>query len=139
MLRRTFTAVVATGLVGLFLAHSAVAGDAKLKFELYKDKAGQFRWRLNAANGETLATSGEGYKAKASARKGIEKIRTAADELTFELYEDKKGEHRFRIEAKNGKVIGASSEGYKQKASAEKAIQTIKDGAKGSTVSDETT
>ena len=34
------------------------------KYELYKDKAGEFRFRLKAANGEIILT-GESYKAKA--------------------------------------------------------------------------
>ena len=43
------------------------------KYELYKDKAGDFRFRLKAANGEIIGKS-EGYKAKASAKKGIASI-----------------------------------------------------------------
>ncbi|MBI1931269.1 MAG: DUF1508 domain-containing protein [Ignavibacteriales bacterium] len=30
-------------------------------FEVYKDNAGQWRWRLIASNGRNIATSGEGY------------------------------------------------------------------------------
>ncbi len=47
------------------------------KFELYKDAAGQFRFRLKAKNGETIAVS-EGYKAKASCKNGIESVRKNA-------------------------------------------------------------
>ena len=43
------------------------------KYELYQDKAGEFRFRLKAANGEIIGKS-EGYKAKASAKKGIASI-----------------------------------------------------------------
>ncbi len=43
------------------------------KFELYQDKAGEFRFRLKAANGEIIGKS-EGYKAQASAKKGIASI-----------------------------------------------------------------
>jgi len=32
-----------------------------MTFEVYQDKAGQFRWRLKAANGQVLADSAEGY------------------------------------------------------------------------------
>src|SRR5262249_23176662 len=32
-------------------------------FEIYKDKSGQFRWRLKANNGKIIADSGEGYVA----------------------------------------------------------------------------
>jgi len=41
------------------------------KVEFYKDRKGQYRWRLIAHNGRTLADSGEGYVAKAACRKGF--------------------------------------------------------------------
>ncbi|MGN0653458.1 MAG: YegP family protein [Oscillospiraceae bacterium] len=44
------------------------------KFEIYKDKAGEFRFRLKAKNGQIIAV-GEGYKAKSSCKDGIESIR----------------------------------------------------------------
>ena len=47
------------------------------KFEVYKDKAGEFRFRLKARNGEIIAT-GEGYKAKASCFNGIDSIKRNA-------------------------------------------------------------
>ncbi len=49
------------------------------KFELYTDKAGEFRFRLKARNGEIIAQS-EAYTAKASCLKGIESVRTNAPE-----------------------------------------------------------
>ena len=49
------------------------------KFEMYTDKAGEFRFRLKATNGQVIATS-EGYKAKKSCENGIESVRkNAAD------------------------------------------------------------
>ncbi|MBR3212155.1 MAG: YegP family protein [Firmicutes bacterium] len=48
------------------------------KFEVYTDKAGEFRFRLKAKNGQIIAT-GEGYKAKKSCLNGIESIRKNAD------------------------------------------------------------
>ncbi|MBN8966097.1 MAG: YegP family protein [Rhizobiales bacterium] len=47
------------------------------KFEVYKDKAGEFRFRFKAPNGETMFSS-EGYKAKASALSAIESIKKNA-------------------------------------------------------------
>ena len=44
------------------------------KFELYKDKKGETRFRFRASNGEVMFSS-EGYKAKASALKAIESLR----------------------------------------------------------------
>ena len=48
------------------------------KFELYKDAKGEFRWRLVASNGQTIATGGEGYKWKESAKAGIESVKKKA-------------------------------------------------------------
>ena len=47
------------------------------KFELYADKAGGFRFRLKAKNGEVIAVS-EGYKSKSSCLNGIESVRKNA-------------------------------------------------------------
>ncbi len=47
------------------------------KFEVYKDKAGEFRFRLKAANGQIIAV-GEGYKALAGCLNGIESIKKNA-------------------------------------------------------------
>ena len=49
------------------------------KFEIYLDKAGEFRFRLKARNGEVIATS-EGYKAKAGCLNGIESVKKNAPE-----------------------------------------------------------
>ncbi len=49
------------------------------KFELYKDRRGQFRFRLKASNGQVIAT-GEAYTTKRAALNGINSIRkNAAD------------------------------------------------------------
>ena len=47
------------------------------KFEIYNDKAGEFRFRLKARNGEIILAS-EGYKTKASCENGIESVRKNA-------------------------------------------------------------
>lgn len=47
------------------------------KFEVYLDKAGEYRFRLKATNGQIIAT-GEGYKAKTGVMNGIESIKKNA-------------------------------------------------------------
>lgn len=47
------------------------------KFEIYTDKAGEFRFRLKARNGEIIATS-EGYTSKDGCENGIESVRKNA-------------------------------------------------------------
>ncbi len=55
------------------------------KFEVYADKAGEFRFRLKATNGQVIATS-EGYKALASCMNGIESVKkNAVDAQIIEI------------------------------------------------------
>jgi uncharacterized protein YegP (UPF0339 family) len=49
-------------------------GYPMYKFEVYQDKAGEYRFRFKASNGEIMFTS-EGYTAKASALKSIDSIK----------------------------------------------------------------
>ena len=55
------------------------AAEKHPKFEVYEDKAGEYRFRLKATNGQIIAVS-EGYKAKASCMNGIESVKTNAPE-----------------------------------------------------------
>lgn len=63
-----------------------VAAVTNPKFEMYTDKAGEFRFRLKARNGEVLAAS-EGYKAKASCLNGIDSVRRNAPDAAVEKVE----------------------------------------------------
>ncbi|GLZ77573.1 UPF0339 protein [Actinorhabdospora filicis] len=47
------------------------------KFELYTDKAGKYRWRLKAGNGEIIAV-GEAYESRAGCMNGIESVKRNA-------------------------------------------------------------
>lgn len=47
------------------------------KFEIYKDKAGEFRFRLTATNGQTIA-AGEGYTTHANCINGVESVKKNA-------------------------------------------------------------
>jgi uncharacterized protein YegP (UPF0339 family) len=47
------------------------------KFTIFKDKKGELRFRLLAANGEIIAT-GESYPIKAAVLKGVESIKKNA-------------------------------------------------------------
>lgn len=95
-----------------------------MSFEVYKDKAGEYRFRLKASNGETVLSS-EGYSAKAGAMNGIESVKenSKMDER-FESYEDRSGKYRFRLKAANGQIIG-TSEGYESEASCMAGIESV--------------
>jgi hypothetical protein len=54
-----------------------------VKFVITKDARGEFRFKLVASNGQTVAVS-EGYKAKASALSTIESIKAKAGAATVD-------------------------------------------------------
>ena len=58
------------------------------KFEVYTDKAGEFRFRLKATNGQIIAVS-EGYKAMTSCMNGIESVKKNAPDAPVVMEEDK--------------------------------------------------
>ena len=53
------------------------------KFEVYNDKAGEFRFRLKATNGQVIATS-EGYKTKKACLNGVESVKKNAVDAKVE-------------------------------------------------------
>lgn len=55
------------------------------KFEVYQDKAGKYRFRLKASNGQVIAT-GESYESKAACLKGVASVqKNAPDAAVVEI------------------------------------------------------
>jgi uncharacterized protein YegP (UPF0339 family) len=110
---------------------------------IMKKVASGFKFDLKASNGETIATS-EIYTTEAACESGIESVRKnapvanledqtiegykAVTNPKFEIYEDKSGETRFRLKARNGEII-AVSEGYKAKASCLNGVDSVRKNA----------
>lgn len=108
------------------------------KFEIKTTDAG-FRFNLKAGNGEVIATS-QTYKSLDSCKNGVESVKknapianiedqtkegyTEEKNPKFEIYNDKAGEFRFRLKAKNGEII-ATGEGYKALAGCKNGIESI--------------
>ena len=108
-----------------------------------KETATGIKFNLLATNGQIIGVS-EVYSGKAAMEKGIESVRKNApvanveDQTAetvvpatcpkFEIYNDKAGEFRFRLKARNGEIILAS-EGYKTKASCENGIESVRKNA----------
>ena len=109
------------------------------KFVISEAKTG-FMFNLKAGNGEIIATS-QIYKSLDSCKNGIESVKKNVPDLhvedqtvegfetltnpKFEVYQDKAGEFRFRLKARNGEII-ATGEGYKAKSSCMNGIDSIK-------------
>ena len=106
------------------------------KFELYKSRNGQFRFRLKAKNGQTILTS-EGYNTKAAAKNGIASVgKNAKRAGAFETRTGKNRKHYFNLKSANGQVIGAS-QGYAAAAGRKKGMESVKKNA-GAEVDDRT-
>ena len=108
------------------------------KFVIRQTKTGT-KFDLKAGNGEVIATS-EVYSSEAACMNGIESVRKNAvdakledigESVTnpkFQVYEDKAGEFRFSMTARNGEII-ATSEGYKAKTSCLNGIESVRKNA----------
>ena len=108
-----------------------------------KNVATGIKFDLKAVNGEVIATS-EVYTSKSACLNGVESVRknapvAALEDQTvegyaeeknpkFEVYQDKKGEYRFRLKATNGQVI-ATGEGYVAKASCLNGVESVRKNA----------
>jgi uncharacterized protein len=58
--------------------------NAVSKFQIYKDRKGEYRWHLRARNGEIIADSNEGYSSKANCKHGIDLVREQAASAAVE-------------------------------------------------------
>ncbi len=110
------------------------------KFVINKTKTG-YTFALKAGNGESIGIGGEVFTTLASCKNSIESVTKnaqianvedqtvenveAVKHPKFEVYEDKSGEFRFRLKARNGEPILAS-EGYKAKASCLNGIESVR-------------
>ena len=105
------------------------------KFEIFEDKASEFRFRLKASNGEVILAS-EGYKQKAAAENGIESVKAnAPSDANYERKETQSGGFMFNLRAANHEVI-ATSESYTSQAARDDGIETVKANAPAAAIDD---
>ena len=105
------------------------------KFEIYKDKRGEFRFRLKAGNGQTILT-GEGYASKSGCENGIASVKkNASDDARFERLTSKKGQPYFNLKAGNNQVIG-NSEMYASSSGMNNGIASVKKNAPSASIID---
>ena len=107
------------------------------KFEVYKDKKGEYRFRLVAANSQNILGS-EGYSAKASALKAIESVRkNSQDENAFVCKQSSTGKHTFSLKSSNGKIIG-TSQVYDSESGCRNGIKSVASTAPDASLVDKT-
>lgn len=106
------------------------------KFEVYKDKAGEFRFRLKAANGQNILAS-EGYSAKASCMNGIASVqKNSQNPDRFAKKEGSTGKFSFNVTASNGQVVG-SSQSYDSESGCSNGMKSVAECAPGAEVDDQ--
>lgn len=79
------------------------------RWEIYKDAAGEWRWRRIAVNGRIVGASSHGYVNRIDC---VNNAKRDEDSDRFEFYKDASDEWRWRKIAVNGRIVGASSQGY---------------------------
>ncbi len=106
------------------------------KFEVYKDKAGEFRFRLKAANGQNILGS-EGYSKKASCMNGIESVKkNSQNPDRFEKKKTASGKFSFRLCATNGQCIG-TSQSYKSESGCNNGMKSVATCSPGAATDDQ--
>jgi uncharacterized protein YegP (UPF0339 family) len=75
--------------ISSFKLSSAIDGTMPTEptFEVYQDRASEWRWRLIASNGNIIADSGEGYASKQGVQRGIESVKRTAPEAPIRVKE----------------------------------------------------
>ena len=119
---------------------------------IFKKTATGYKFDLKATNGIVIATS-EVYTTPAACKKGIESVKKncigeiedqTAETVEvkkhpkFEVYQDKAGEFRYRLKAKNGEIIATGGEGYKTLKNCLGGIESVKKNAPDAEIVDET-
>jgi uncharacterized protein YegP (UPF0339 family) len=109
----------------------------KAKYQVYKDTAGKFRFRLRAANNKIVAVS-EAYENKAGCMNGVKSVQKncdskiedktiGAETLTnpkYVVFTDAASKFRFNLSAPNGEII-AASEAYETKQNCMNGIAAV--------------
>lgn len=99
------------------------------KYQIYKDRAGKFRFRLLAGNTQVILTS-EGYNTKAACKNGIASVKkNGTNKERFVLNVAKNKKVYFNLVAGNKEVIG-SSQMYASRDTARKGRDSVMRNAK---------
>lgn len=95
------------------------------RFEIFKDRAGNYKFYLIAGNGQVLLTS-ESYTTQASCLNGVQSVITnAPNDSRYERKQSVAGSYYFNLKATNGQIIG-TSEQYISPEARDHAIDFIK-------------
>ena len=107
------------------------------KFVITKRTNGEFQFKLNAANGQTILSS-EGYASKPNCKNGIESVRkNSQDDSKYDRKTSSNGKSYFNLKSTNGQIIG-TSQMYASESSRDNGIASVKTNAPDASVDDQT-
>lgn len=111
-------------------------------FNFEEDAGDEWRWVLKDTNGEIVADSGEGYKAKRDCEHGarvftnlgpdapeheVESRSGKARNPDWEYFPGEDGQWYWHFEAANGEITADGNEGYVSRSNVKRAIANVKD------------
>jgi len=106
------------------------------KFQIDKDKAGEFRFNLFAVNGENILRSSEGYTSKQNCLKGIASVKANSPfDSRYLRKVATNGQPFFVLVAANGEPLGMS-ELYSSAYNRDQGIEAVKRDAPEAPVED---
>lgn len=104
-----------------------------MRFEVYADSGGSYRWRLKGGNGQKVASSGESFYNQSNVRAAAQNFKTNAKLWTYEVYADTAGNYRWRAKGRNGTKVASSGEAFSSQSNATRAYENVRDNAGGAT------
>ncbi len=99
------------------------------KFQIFKDSASEYRFRLKAKNGEIILRSSEGYTTKQSCQNGIASVKANAPyDIRYSRNTSTNGQYYFVLKASNAEPLGIS-EMYNSSSARDNGIESVKQNA----------
>ncbi|WP_336003403.1 YegP family protein [Halorientalis halophila] len=108
------------------LIHPGPSSTARGRYEVYEDRAGEYRWRLRDEDETIRADSGEGYVRRGGAVSAVGRFSAQSTAVDIEVYEDKSGGYRWRARSSNGRIVADGTRAYDTRAAAERMVERIR-------------
>lgn len=93
---------------------------AEVKYEVFQDKRGKYRWRRLASNGRLVGASSLGHNTREEAESNIQRSEISDK---WEVYEDRQGRYRWRRLSSSGKLLDVASTSYADRDEAERVAK----------------
>jgi uncharacterized protein len=102
-----------------------------VKFEVYEDTGGNYRWRLLSGSNK-VAVSGESFASKSNAERAASGFKASAASCTYNVFGG--GDKWYwNAEASNGKKVASGGESFVTQTNAQRAANNVRDNAGGAT------